>query len=494
MDGGEVKETNWFEGAVPIFEYDTMPTDGGVYAIVHKNLQFVYVGTAKSIRGRIKQHVRNSELGQGSPGLDNAWRTYGPDSLRVAVLEHGVPTVLLRAREDHWLRILGQDYALLNSQSHSNYVSNFTHEAINGITYLIYGDVQAGTRPLADINWENGKGVGDIYELLDDGITSGGSRTENTFMIAAIGTRYMRMVREFSVGATLSSGGIFTAYDSPDAMLGAFLTYRNKGSELVFQNLDDDLEYLLPALEKLPSIGFEIGITVDGRGHAVYAKVSRKKQVWYLRDIYAILPLSEDDRSILLGTTNAVNAAEYMQFVGEGVEQHVGLQRHVESVFSTYKAYKNTLRDCYGISPGLSAGSTALKAFRHSVTSQQQRPEVEKYARRAYFGGLLFLIWVHSHRDLFQLDIDAACAAAMHRHLDAEGSGCFSTRELADCPGVYLCEVSGPKDLPLPFVPARVDHDTIWHTGEVRTYLCSNTIALARALGYSITVVKGYIF
>jgi hypothetical protein len=486
--------SEWFESAVPILDYATLPMRSGVYAIAHKDLEFVYVGVAKSIRRRIKYHIHDCELGQGLPGLDDAWRTHGPEALRVVVLEQDLPTVLLRSREDHWLRTLGHKYKLLNAQLHSNYVANHERQELRGVTYLIYGSVSAATRPLRDFNRDHDGGVGDIFALLDDGITSGGGTTDREFITAAIRTRRGEIGREFAVGVTLSRWGKYTTYRSAEQMLTAFMTNRSRSSELVVRDLDHSLESLLPALERLAKNGYEVSITVDAQSRAVFVKISRNKQNWYLRDVYALMPMSLEDLSILTGVAKPAKVARDLDYDPDKPEQVVLLRRDAEALFASYTAYNCALRECYGISPAFSAGSTALKAFRQRITPRQQRPEVAKYALRAYFGGLLFLIWVRSHRDIFDIDLDAASMIAMRRERDGDTTGCYGSKEYPDCPGIYLCEVSGPKERPLPFVPARGQYNSIWHTEEVRTYLCSHTIALARMLGYSIQVVMGFTF
>ncbi|MEA2575343.1 MAG: catalytic domain, partial [Chloroflexia bacterium] len=105
-----MEEMHWFDETVPILEYTRLPQESGVYAITHESLPIVYVGITQSIRKRIKDHVFYNERGEGLPGLAEAWHTYGPEVLRVAVLERGVPTVLLRERENYWLRTLAKDY------------------------------------------------------------------------------------------------------------------------------------------------------------------------------------------------------------------------------------------------------------------------------------------------------------------------------------------------------------------------------------------------
>lgn len=504
---------HWFDGAVPILEYRRLPTASGVYAIADESLRSVYVGISRSIRGRLKDHINNLRrwedlelhaapvpflnynLGREEDltGLDKAWHTYGPEALRVAVLEQGVPLVLLAEREEHWIRTLGRDHELLNVQTHSSYASNYDRRNVRGVTYLIYGSVRSETLPLKSDERDRGHGVGDIFARLDDGITGGGGG--HTTFLAASALRTANWAGEFAIGATLTKGGTFTIYRTPEEMLAAFFTRRHRGSELVFRNLDYDMRCFLPALEQLANGGYETEIIVDGRGRFVYSKITRNGHTWYMRDLYALLPMPLEDLATLTGTEKPHEVARDSRFDPDKPE-HISYLRHdLETLFAIYEEYTNTLQECYNkVNPSYSAGGTALKAFRRMITPREQRSEVKEYALKAYFGGLLFLIWVRSHKHMFKLDLDAACAIAMRKDREGDNVGCYGEGEYPDFPGIYLCEVSCSQDLPFPFVPARSDYDTIWPTRAFRTYLCSNTLALARTLGYSVDVVRGFTF
>jgi hypothetical protein len=339
-----------------------------------------------------------------------------------------------------------------------------------------------------------GGGVGDVFAKLDDGITGGSGTGSSTrpFMVAA--TDATNLYDKFTLGAILTGALTFATYRTPEEMLTSFVTHRNRGAELVFRNLDYQLRHFLPVLEILADEGYKAEVIVDGHGRAVHARIARHNNAWYIRDLYALLPMPEKDLAVLTGIHVQDKISDKMQVDAYDVEYKTDLRQDLEWLFTSYREYRRTLHECYGITPGYSGGGTALRAFRRMITHQQQRAEVANFARNAYFGGLLFLIWARSHQDAFKLDVNAACAVAMQKVKEGDTSGCRTSREWLGRPGTYLCEIDCSEDLPCPFVPARSNYDTIWATKTFRTYLCSHTIALARMLGYSIQVVQGLAF
>jgi hypothetical protein len=162
--------------SVPILEYGRLSLESGVvYAISHESLRLVYVGVAiRPLRRRIKNHIHEIESGEDTSGLVQAWRSYGPEALRVSILERNIPRVLLAEREDYWQRTLEQDYQLLNTLKRTNYPSNFEYQEADGVTYLIYGSTSSTVPPLHGWDQRTYYAVGDIFARIDDGMSGGG--------------------------------------------------------------------------------------------------------------------------------------------------------------------------------------------------------------------------------------------------------------------------------------------------------------------------------
>jgi group I intron endonuclease len=85
--------------------WETAPKHPGIYAIRHVESGRMYIGSAKNIYDRWREH--RSALRRGvhhSPYLQNAWNKYGEAAFVFEVLEHCLgDAVMLCNQEQHWL-------------------------------------------------------------------------------------------------------------------------------------------------------------------------------------------------------------------------------------------------------------------------------------------------------------------------------------------------------------------------------------------------------
>lgn len=75
----------------------------GVYSLTNENNGKVYVGSALSVQGRIKGHIRQLKRGKHeNPYLQRAWDKHGESSFRFDVIESCDPSQCV-IREQHWI-------------------------------------------------------------------------------------------------------------------------------------------------------------------------------------------------------------------------------------------------------------------------------------------------------------------------------------------------------------------------------------------------------
>lgn len=71
--------------------FDGIPRTSGIYAIVNRTNGHRDVGSARNIRSRLRQHVRELERGTHRTSeeqlLQNAWDEFGRDSFEFRVLD-----------------------------------------------------------------------------------------------------------------------------------------------------------------------------------------------------------------------------------------------------------------------------------------------------------------------------------------------------------------------------------------------------------------------
>lgn len=144
---------------------------------------------------------------------------------------------------------------------------------------------------------------------------------------------------------------------------------------------------------------------------------------------------------------------------------------------------------------GWTAGSTALDAWRGTIDRHfiRNRPEVESYARAAYFGGLTYVHSTARHADVIKFDINACFAAAMRRGVPI-GCGIYTLDYVAGRPGIYRIFVDCPAAVKQPMIGQRVDDGVYWRHGRFETTCTSMEIDAARQRGYTIEIIDGYLY
>jgi len=98
---------------VPPFDFDsdTIPSTPGIYAIVNRLNQHIYVGSAKNLLHRKQHHFRDLKAGKHkNPYLQRAYDSYGPDALLFGVIEHVSHVEDLLVREQYYIDMLNPQY------------------------------------------------------------------------------------------------------------------------------------------------------------------------------------------------------------------------------------------------------------------------------------------------------------------------------------------------------------------------------------------------
>jgi hypothetical protein len=280
-------------------------------------------------------------------------------------------------------------------------------------------------------------------------------------------------------------------------MLDYFLVHRYRGAELLFHNADYDLRYLLPGLQALSEAGARVDLRTNGRGAIISARIRRGHKSWYIRDTYALMPLPLRDLAPLAGLPKLdIGIPSGTKYDPTRADHRAYLARDAVLLYQAYKAYTDRLHDAFTIAPALTAGATAMLAFRRTIAPDQcyfrQRAEVDEAARRAYYGGCVIWRSAALHADVVRIDRNAAYAAVMLDGVPV-GAGVYTDRETGQA-GIFACRVTAPPDLRLTWVPYRSGGVVLMPGGSFAGYLPTNLMHAARAMGYKVEVVHGYTF
>lgn len=286
----------------------------------------------------------------------------------------------------------------------------------------------------------------------------------------------------FSEAYTLSDypGAVTVHYDTPLALVADFVVFSNRSKELLLYQADYDMRYLIPALEKLIADGFDVTFTMDKKCRIIFAKIRRSKHCWYIRDCSSMLPLDMQELRALARC-----------------DQDTPI---VQVLIKAYARLATTLRDTFSVRPSVTVGTTAMHAWTTTLDEHhifyRQRPTVEAFGREGYYGGLVWVQRQAEEANCTYIDCNAMYAHSMRQGVPVM-SPTHTHHYYQGRPGMYLCDVYCPPDIPFAFVPKRRDFGpgVSYPRGEAfETVLTSTTIELAREKGYSIEIIEGYVF
>lgn len=179
------------------------------------------------------------------------------------------------------------------------------------------------------------------------------------------------------------------------------------------------------------------------------------------------------------------------------------LYRDCLIIVKAYERHFNNVKEAFGVPLGITAGSTALRAFKATIPEGHAyyriNENADKFIRLAYYGGLVFP--GHSTGDWGSVgcvDVNGAYAYQMKKHKFPVGSA--KATHLYDNTkiGFYECDCYVPPSVfdtigfnPLPL---RTDKGLVWPTGSFTTFVSTPEIEYARKCGCKVTVICGYEF
>ncbi len=98
---------------IPAFDFDSdsIPSTPGIYAIVNRLNQHIYVGSAVNLLQRKQHHFSDLKAGKHkNPYLQRAYDSYGQEALLFGVIEHVSHVEDLLVREQYYIDTLNPEY------------------------------------------------------------------------------------------------------------------------------------------------------------------------------------------------------------------------------------------------------------------------------------------------------------------------------------------------------------------------------------------------
>ena len=177
--------------------------------------------------------------------------------------------------------------------------------------------------------------------------------------------------------------------------------------------------------------------------------------------------------------------------------------RDCEIVLRAYERHWNNVVSVFGCPLGVTAGSTALKAFKTTIPEGHVYYRVHKQAeeliRQCYYGGLVLPgHQVGEWGPVASVDVNGAYGYQMKTHLFPVGTPYSTHFYVKEHIGFYHVIASVPDRLfdELGFnpLPKRDKGGLCWPSGTFETFITSPEIEYARSVGCTVDVLYGYCF
>jgi DNA polymerase family B len=170
----------------------------------------------------------------------------------------------------------------------------------------------------------------------------------------------------------------------------------------------------------------------------------------------------------------------------------------VVSLWHTYANARSMTIKHFGIEPGLTAGSTAMRAWKSMIPAghvyYRQAPEKERFARHFTTGAFTYPGYSSDPMaPAITVDRSAAFAACQYEGGYPVSAGVWEAEYTDDYFGLWECEAYCPEGT-FPLVPLTKDGIKLWATGSGTAYVTSEQYRLCLDNGYTLNVVRGLSF
>lgn len=270
--------------------------------------------------------------------------------------------------------------------------------------------------------------------------------------------------------------------------------YAHNGGEYDYKYL---LSWFTSRLIDYPGIRIQPIVRSD---QCIGLVIRYHKQRIEVRDSFALVPTSLKAMTVAFAPQyqkQDIGLAEGVRFNPDDSTHRAYLEMDVFGLLHSLQAFFTIISDTFGVPCGWTIGSTALRAWRHTLDRDKWywrlSPAAEGYIRQAYYGGLVFLTSTAPQTDCVQLDVNSMYPSMMRAH--GVPCGIYGyVQHRYDGPAYYHALAHVPDDMPFTFVPHRTKTGVTWPTGTFDTFITSVEMETAEKHGVTFEVIDGYLF
>ncbi len=226
-----------------------------------------------------------------------------------------------------------------------------------------------------------------------------------------------------------------------------------------------------------------------------------KTSTFELVDSYAVFPQSLKKFSESFDPDYGKMEIDDITRFDPNNEKHIEYaKRDAFTLVRSIKNYDKTIYQIYGVHIAYTVASTAVKAWRRSISNNYFKPDrIDDFVRSAYFGGLVALSTNKKCENVYTYDINSSYPYTMREFGVPYGTYAQTYYLEKDVPGIYRVTVETPDDLVFPILPKRIKKGKsdyiVWPQGVFETSVTNIELDFALAHGYKILEIhEGVVF
>jgi hypothetical protein len=260
-----------------------------------------------------------------------------------------------------------------------------------------------------------------------------------------------------------------------------------------------DGQFIIEALaENFDGYKFEILSNNGASMIRVYPKSAGRKYhpySWTFLDSYRLLPKSLKDLTHSFDVEHKkLDDIDFKNIKADPAKLERYLMYDCMGLYEVLKKFEGWFKK-YKVPLMPTTPSQAMAVYRRMMDYPipTLAPEVEKFVRKAYYGGRTEIFKMKCDKKLNLYDVNSLYPSVMAKYPMPVGTPKRVTDFVEGAVGFYHCRVYVP-EMYLPPLPYNMNGKLIFPCGRFEGYYSSIEIELAKSLGCKVTVKDGYVF
>ena len=304
----------------------------------------------------------------------------------------------------------------------------------------------------------------------------------------------------------LSAGGDRTEVYSVwgvDAMFDRLVELNKARMRWFAHNMQYDAYFLLHECQRRIDTGEVLKVDLFERGMGNFYKISITLAEGPKLEIYDSMALFGFSLDKFLKSFSTVGEKHKLDFEKESFDvnnpEHVAYaEQDTRGLLDAMVNFDRAFYELYGVHLKGTISATALAAWEVTLKEDDRFKKLSDpqsdFARKAYFGGLVFITSGETHTDIVSLDVNSMYPHCMRMFGVPVGVPGFSKSFVTGKPGIYHAIFTAPANLDFGCVGFRDKKGIAWPRGTFESHAFDFEITRAQRWGYIVDIKSGLIF